>query len=117
MGASVGPVMIGVSVSGGIRHRTASETLHTADDVLVGSKVRYLSNFSAAPHSGERPQSLRVFGCLPDTGARGCTEAGVRKASREETAGEFATAVVSIYGDLAPVLDLICRFQTATRVE
>jgi len=57
MGASVGPVMIGVSVSGGIRHRTASETLHTADDVLVGSKVRYLSNFSAAPHSGERQQS------------------------------------------------------------
>jgi hypothetical protein len=25
--------------------------------------------------------------------------------------------VVSIYGDLAPVLDLICRFQTGTRVE
>ena len=63
------------------------------------------------------PQSLRVFGCLPGTGARGCMEAGVRKASREETAGEFATAVVSIYGDLAPVLDLICRFQTGTRVE
>jgi hypothetical protein len=51
--------MIGVSVSGGIRHRTASETLHTADDVLVGSKVCYLSNFSAAPHSGERPQSAQ----------------------------------------------------------
>jgi hypothetical protein len=65
----------------------------------------------------KRPLSLRVFGCLPDTGARGCTEAGVRKASREETAGEFATAVESIYGDLAPVLDLICRLQTATRVE
>ena len=31
--------------------------------------------------------SLRVFGCLPGAGARGCTEAGVRKASREETAG------------------------------
>ena len=30
---------------------------HFADDVLVGSKVRYLSNFSAAPHFGERPQS------------------------------------------------------------
>jgi hypothetical protein len=44
-------------------------------------------------------------------------EAGVRKASREETAGEFATAVVSVYGDLALVLDVICRFQTATRVE
>jgi hypothetical protein len=33
--------------------------------------------------------------------ARGCTEAGVRKASREETAGEFAPAVMSVYGDLA----------------
>jgi hypothetical protein len=65
----------------------------------------------------EGPESLRVFGCLPGTGARGCTAAGVRKASREETAGEFATAVVSIYGDLAPVLDLICRLQTGTRVE
>jgi len=31
--------------------------------------------------------SLRVFGWLPGAGARGCTEAGVRKASREETAG------------------------------
>ena len=49
--------MIGVSVSGGIRHRTVSQTLHTADDVLVGSKVRYLSNFSAAPYFGERPES------------------------------------------------------------
>ena len=35
------------------------------------------------------PVSLRVFGCLPGAGARGCTAAGVRKASREETAGEF----------------------------
>jgi len=49
--------MIGVSVSGGIRNRTASQTLHIADDVLVGSKVRHLSNFSAAPHFGERPES------------------------------------------------------------
>ena len=29
------------------------------------------------------------------------SEAGVRKASKEETAGEFAPAVVSGYGDLA----------------
>jgi hypothetical protein len=65
----------------------------------------------------QRQGSLRVFGCLPGTDARGCTEAGVRKASREETAGEFATAVVSIYGDLAAVLDVTCRFQTVTRVE
>ena len=31
--------------------------LHTADDVLVGSNVSYLSNFSAAPHFSERPES------------------------------------------------------------
>src|SRR5204862_3708674 len=40
------------------------------------------------------PLPLRVFGRLPVIGARACTEAGVRKASREETAGEFAPAVV-----------------------
>ena len=31
----------------------------------------------------------------------GCTEAGVRKASKEETAGEFAPTLVSIYGEFA----------------
>jgi hypothetical protein len=36
--------------------------------------------------SGERPESLRVFGCLPGTGVIRCAEAGVRKASGEETA-------------------------------
>ena len=36
---------------------------HIADDVLVGSKVRYLSNFSAAPHFGERPDSARLAPC------------------------------------------------------
>ncbi len=41
-----------------------------------------------------QPLSLRVFGCLPGAGARECTEAGVRKASKEETAGCFAPAVV-----------------------
>jgi hypothetical protein len=30
---------------------------HIADDVLVGSKVRYLSNFSVVPHFSERPES------------------------------------------------------------
>jgi hypothetical protein len=44
------------------------------------------------------PASLRVFGCLPCAGASGCTEAGVRKASKEETAGWFAPAVVSAMG-------------------
>ena len=36
---------------------------HIADDVLVGSKVRYLSNFSAAPHFGERLESARLAHC------------------------------------------------------
>src|SRR5438270_68869 len=45
------------------------------------------------------PKSLRVFGRLPGTGARGCTEAGVRKASREETAGGVRTdAGVDLWG-------------------
>ena len=53
--------------------------------------------------------SLRVFGRLPGTDAMRDSEAGVRKASKEETAGEFAPAVVSGYGDLAPAFDLIFR--------
>jgi hypothetical protein len=36
-----------------------------ADDVLVGSKVRYLSNFSVAPHFSERPESVRVSDAGP----------------------------------------------------
>ena len=32
---------------------------HIVDNVLVGLKVCYLSNFSAAPHFGERPESAR----------------------------------------------------------
>ena len=44
-------------------------------------------------------------------------EAGVRKASKEETAGEFALAVVSGYGDLAPAFDLIFRFGIGTAFE
>jgi hypothetical protein len=52
----------------------------------------------------ERPASLRVFGCLPDIDTWGCTEAGVRKASREETAGEFApTLDVGLWGFSAGV--------------
>jgi hypothetical protein len=46
----------------------------------------------------EWPLTLRVFGRLPVTGEGECTEAGVRKASKEETAGEFAPAVVSAMG-------------------
>jgi hypothetical protein len=54
----------------------------------------------------ERLKPLRVFGRLPYAGGRECTEAGVRKASREETAGEFAPAVVSVYGDLTGMFGL-----------
>src|SRR5262249_58909884 len=51
------------------------------------------------PLSEERPVTLRVFGCLPVIGQRGCTEAGVRKASREETAGGVRTdADVDLWG-------------------
>ena len=46
---------------------------------------------------------LRVFGRLPVTDSATRSRAGVRKASGEETAGEFAPAVVSVYGDLAPM--------------
>jgi hypothetical protein len=44
------------------------------------------------------PLSLRVFGCLPVTGATECTEAGVRKAWKEETAaGVCASAAVGLW--------------------
>ena len=49
--------------------------------------------------------------------ARGCTEAGVRKASKEETAGEDAPAAVSGYGDLVPAFDLIFRSRIGTAAE
>ena len=65
----------------------------------------------------ESPLSLRVFGRLPGTGVEGCTAAGVRKASREETAGEFAPAVMSVYGDFTRMFGLISRCQTETTAE
>src|SRR5437762_2819513 len=71
--------------------------------------VSFGSNLSVPGRGCEGLESLRVFGRLPVIGARACTEAGVRKASREETAGEFAPAVVSDYGDLAPAFALMFR--------
>jgi hypothetical protein len=81
------------------------------------AEVSYRSELSDFPFVTERLLSLRVFGRLPGAGARGCTEAGVRKASREETAGEFAPAMVSVYGVLASVRALIFRFRTGTTGE
>jgi hypothetical protein len=78
--------------------------------VLAALKVHYGIGCSAATYFDECLEALRVFGCLPGAGGRGGTEAGVRKAPREETAGEFAPAVVSGYGDLAPVFDVIFDF-------
>src|SRR6516165_6516731 len=47
-----------------------------------------------------RTASVKGFRMPASHCARGCTEAGVRKASKEETAGEYAPAAVSVYGDL-----------------
>jgi hypothetical protein len=63
------------------------------------------------------PLSLRVFGCLPDTDAWGCTEAGVRKASREETAGRVRTGGGASLWRFSAVFDRICHFGTGTAGE
>jgi hypothetical protein len=53
--------------------------------------------FRAAP--GEGPESLRVFGRLPVTDMTECTEAGVRKAWKEETAaGVCASGALGRWG-------------------
>jgi hypothetical protein len=70
-----------------------------------------------SPSCPETAKFVKGFGCLPDIDAWGCTEAGVRKASREETAGEFAPTVVSVYGDLAQVYAVILGFRTGTTAE
>jgi hypothetical protein len=63
------------------------------------------------------PVSLRVFGRLPVTGVRGCTQAGVRKASKEETAGEFAPRLVPIYGEFAAAAQSDLSVPDRTTVE
>src|SRR5215471_18176307 len=54
----------------------------------------------------------KVFGRLPGTDAMRDSEAGVRKASKEETAGEFAPAAVSVYGDLRRGSERLGRSRT-----
>jgi hypothetical protein len=79
-----------------------------------GRLWRYLPSPARAGFDGEKapktflpvraPEwegSLSVFGCLPVIGQSGCAAAGVRKASREETAGELAPTLMSIYGEFA----------------
>src|SRR6516164_6232994 len=69
------------------------------------SDERLLSEPTAGIHPCLREPlfMLRVFGRLSVSGVTRCSEAGVRKASGEETAGKFRPAVVSVYGDLACV--------------
>ena len=66
-----------------------------ASTVPGGTRAATNGSFESPPAvrlvSREGPEPVRVFGCLPGAGARGCTEAGVRKASREETAGGVRT--------------------------
>jgi hypothetical protein len=76
--------------------------VHQRPKSLSGNERPLWVGLTRSTMTGERLLSLRVFGRLPVTGARARTEAGVRKASGEETAGEFAPAAVSDYGDLAP---------------
>src|SRR5262245_2517021 len=70
---------------------------------LLAAKDAFEADTGRSAWAREPPFLLRVFGRLPVNGVTRCSEAGVRKASGEETAGEFAPAVVSVYGDLACV--------------
>jgi hypothetical protein len=55
---------------------------------------------SALKHPLQLTAYVKGFRMPASHCAKGCTEAGVRKASKEETAGEYAPAAVSVYGDL-----------------
>ena len=61
-----------------------------------GSKGRAVP----APIENDRFRSGFSDACQTQTRG-GAREAGVRKASREETAGEFAPTLVSVYGEFA----------------
>src|SRR5207253_2915356 len=48
----------------------------------------------------ERPESLRVFGCLPVTARGAARRQASEKPRRRKPRGEYAPAAVSVYGDL-----------------
>ena len=64
-----------------------------------------------------RQKLLRVFGRLPFTDVMSSRRQASEKPQGRKPRGEFAPAVVSVYGDLAPVYALIFRFRTGTRAE
>jgi hypothetical protein len=70
------------------------------------------SNFPVTGRGPESLESLRVFGRLPGTDPIRDSEAGVRKASKEETAGDYAPAAVSVYGDLRRGSERLGRSRT-----
>jgi hypothetical protein len=71
-----------------VMHRLRSNWLRPCESQADGPRARI-----------QGPLPLRVFGCLPVIGQSGCTAAGVRKASREETAGGVRTdAGVDLWG-------------------
>ena len=88
--------------AGKVRNRRISPIVAHSGDRLLSEPIA-----GTQPCRRQPLFLLRVFGCLPDTGVSERTEAGVRKASGEESAGELSLAVVSGYGDLAPEFDLI----------
>jgi hypothetical protein len=57
--------MIGVSVSGGICHRTASAAGHIADDMLAALKVHYGAGSSGATYL-RRASGTGASRSLPD---------------------------------------------------
>src|SRR5271170_868028 len=76
--------------------RTMGSATEGRDRLLRGSRMTGITPRAAVGMAlTKRVKSLRVFGRLAYSGARGCTEAGVGKASKEETAGSFAPAVVA----------------------
>ena len=81
-------------------------------------KVRYRRTFPFRGDRGKGPESLRVFGCLPVTWQ--CVARGGRASEKprgRKPRGEFAPAVVSGYGDLAPVFDVIFDFRSGETAE
>src|SRR5215831_9038398 len=96
--AAYGRLLPAVFQAASVRYRRVAP-------VALGSGRGLLSDYIAGAQSERRQPlfMLRLFGRLPVSGVTRCSEAGVRKALGEETAGKFAPAVVSVYGDLACV--------------
>src|SRR5215831_10384053 len=90
----VEPSCLGVT-AGGSGVGASRVAAHCSDRLLSEPKA------GTQPLRREPLLMLRVFGRLPITDVTRYSEAGVRKASGEETAGEFAPTLVSIYGEFA----------------